>query len=128
MPKWLGDLEKRLDSYASEGSNINFRLFLSAEPNDNIPISILDRSIKLTNEPPQGMKANLKRAFAHFNKDEFNERDPRVKSIIFGLCFFHATVLERRKFGPKGWNIRYPFNIGDLRDSALVLINYLEGP
>ena len=68
MPKWLLLLEKTLDQYAAEGSNINFRLFLSAEPDKGIPIGILDRSIKLTNEPPQGMKANLKRAFAQFNK------------------------------------------------------------
>lgn len=126
MPKWLLLLEKKLDVFASEGSNISFRLFLSAEPSVEIPIGILDRSIKLTNEPPQGMKANVKRAFAQFNKDEFNERDPRVRSIIFGLCFFHATVVERRKFGAKGWNMRYPFNMGDLRDSSLVLLNYFE--
>jgi dynein heavy chain len=126
MPKWLNLLEKKLDMFASEGSNMNFRLFLSAEPSKEIPISILDRSIKLTNEPPQGMKANLKRAFAHFNREEFNEKDPRVKAIMFGLCFFHATVLERRKFGPKGWNMHYPFSMGDLRDSSLVLMNYLE--
>lgn len=126
MPKWLLLLEKRLDFYASEGSNIDFRLFLSAEPSGDIPIGILDRSIKLTNEPPQGMKANLKRAFAQFPKEDFNEKDPRVRSILFGLCYFHATVVERRKFGPKGWNLRYPFSVGDLRDSSLVLFNYLE--
>ena len=126
MPKWLLVLEKKLDSFASEGSNIDFRLFLSAEPSVEIPIGILDRSIKLTNEPPQGMKANLKRAFAQFPREDFNEKDPRVKSILFGLCYFHATVVERRKFGPKGWNMRYPFSVGDLRDSSLVLYNYLE--
>ena len=126
MPKWLLQLEKKLDSFASEGSNIDFRLFLSAEPSREIPIGILDRSIKLTNEPPQGMKANLKRAFVQFPKDEFNEKDPRVRSILFGLCYFHATVVERRKFGPKGWNMKYPFSMGDLRDSSLVLFNYLE--
>ena len=72
------------------------------------------------------MKANLKRAFVQFPKDEFNEKDPRVRSILFGLCYFHATVVERRKFGPKGWNMKYPFSMGDLRDSSLVLFNYLE--
>ena len=35
-------------------------------------------------------------------------------------------MLERKKFGPKGWNMMYPFSIGDLRDSALVLGNYME--
>jgi len=35
-------------------------------------------------------------------------------------------MLERRKFGPKGWNMKYAFNAGDLRDSAIVLNNYME--
>jgi dynein heavy chain len=49
-----------------------------------------------------------------------------VKSILFGLCFFHSTVIERRRFGPKGWNMMYPFSMGDLRDSYLVLNRYME--
>lgn len=125
MPNWLVTLEKKLDAFAQEGSHLNFRLFLSAEPSDRIPIGLLNRSIKLTNEPPQGMKANLKRAIAFFNPVEFDDKDNRVKSILFGLSFFHAIVIERRKFGSLGWNRYYPFSMGDLRDSAIVLSNYL---
>jgi len=36
-------------------------------------------------------------------------------------------MLERKKFGPMGYNMKYPFSAGDLRDSAQVLYNYLEG-
>lgn len=64
MPKWLSELEKILDQQASEagGGNPKFKLFLTAEPSKDVPIGILDRSIKLTNEPPAGLKANMKRA------------------------------------------------------------------
>lgn len=48
------------------------------------------------------------------------------KSILFALCYFHAVVAERRKFGPQGWNRSYPFNTGDLTISVNVLYNYLE--
>merc|ERR1719482_2130109 len=33
MPKWCGELEKKLDGFAVEGSPLNFRIFLSADPN-----------------------------------------------------------------------------------------------
>lgn len=114
----------------AEGSgNANFRLLLSAEPNPHqkiIPPGILDRSIKLTNEPPAGLKANMKRAWTYFSKDEIEEKDPKTKSILFALCFFHSTLIERRRFGPKGWNMLYPFSTGDLRDSYLVMNRYME--
>ncbi|KAF4691102.1 hypothetical protein FOZ60_016205 [Perkinsus olseni] len=126
MPRWCTELEKKLDNFAIEGSHPNFRCFLSADPSNGIPIGILERSIKLTNEPPQGLLANLRRAFAFFNKEDFEERDSKVKSILFGLCHFHGVMLERKKFGPLGYNMMYPFSIGDLRDSASVLYNYLE--
>jgi len=72
------------------------------------------------------MKPNLKRAFTFFDKADIEDKEVKVKTILFGLCFFHSVMLERRKFGPKGWNMRYPFSMGDLRDSAIVLNNYME--
>lgn len=53
-------------------------------------------------------------------------RENEFKGIWFSLCYFHAVVAERRKFGPQGWNRSYPFNTGDLIISINVLYNYLE--
>jgi dynein heavy chain len=94
-----------------------FKLILSADPSNGVPIGILDHSIKLTNEPPTGLKANMKRAWSYFSKEEIEDKDTKIKSILFALCYFHSIVIERRRFGPKGWNMMYPFNMGDLRDS-----------
>ena len=57
---------------------------------------------------------------------EMCARENEFKSILFSLVYFHAVVVERRKFGPQGWNRSYPFNTGDLTISVNVLYNYLE--
>merc|ERR1719242_1265062 len=115
MPDFLLELEKRLAVFALEASDPSFRLFLTSDPANSIPIGLLERSIKLTNEPPAGLKANLLRAFTFFIREEFEEKDTKVKTILFSLCYFHSMMLERRKFGSKGFNMLYPFSIGDLR-------------
>ncbi|XP_054832302.1 dynein axonemal heavy chain 9-like [Eublepharis macularius] len=132
VAKWLSSLEKKLEQH-SEGSHPEFRVFISAEPaaspeGHNIPQGILENSIKITNEPPTGMHANLHKALDNFNQDtlEMCTRESEFKSILFALCYFHAVVAERRKFGPQGWNRLYPFNTGDLTISVNVLYNYLE--
>lgn len=73
-----------------------------------------------------GLKANIKRAFASLNKEQFEDADSKTKSILFGLCHFHAIMLERKQYGPMGYNMMYPFSIGDLRDSTVILTNYNE--
>lgn len=57
---------------------------------------------------------------------EMCTKEIEFKCILFALCYFHAVVAERRKFGAQGWNRSYPFNNGDLTISINVLYNYLE--
>jgi len=131
--KWTaGWLEKKIDKLAN-GAHPDFRLFLSAEPsadrvNGTIPISLLQSCIKMTNEPPEGLSENLRVAYAPFENEFFENcsKGGELRSITFSLCFFHAVIVQRRKFGPQGWNGKYPFNEGDLRSSAQVAANYLE--
>lgn len=128
MQKWLPTLERRLE-ILSEGSHKDFRVFLTAEPSEHqIPQSILQASIKITNEPPQNLKANLLRAWSNFNQEtlDSSSKPNEFRSILFSLCFFHSLVLGRRKFGFQGWSRYYSFNMGDLTISADVLYNYLE--
>jgi len=90
MADWLKDLSKLLEDLSSgaSGSFINnkFRLFLTTDPTDIIPIGVLERSILIIIEPPSGIKANLKKAWALFDTEKFNDKDPKEKNILFGLC------------------------------------------
>jgi len=106
----------------------DFRVFLSADPSPVIPVGILQRSIKLTSEPPAGIQANMLRAMANFNAEPWDKsaKPQEYRCIMFSMCFFHAVVVERKKFGPQGWNRVYPFNMGDLTTCLEVTANYIE--
>jgi len=101
----------------------NYRLWLTSIPDPLFPVSILQSGIKITNEPPKGIKANLKGTFQNIKETDFegSTKPFEFKKLLFGLAFFHAIIIERRKFGALGWNIRYEWMNSDLETSKLHL-------
>jgi len=106
----------------------NFRLFITSMPCEFFPVFVLQNGVKLTTEPPKGLKANMKRTYNEFDADFLDscKKAKEWRKLVFGLAFFHATIQERRKFGPLGWNIRYEFNDSDLETSTTMLKMFLE--
>ncbi|CAF4778776.1 unnamed protein product, partial [Rotaria magnacalcarata] len=76
------------------------------------PIGLLQLSIKYTAEPPQGIRAGLRRTFNGLTKEQQLESNPHDKwrPLLYTVAFLHTIVQERRKFGPLGWNIPYEYN------------------
>jgi len=128
---WMNRLEtivKEL-SESPDGINPDFRLYLSSMPSTIFPISVLQEGVKVTNEPPKGLKANLARSFADIDPDVYEgcvQNASKYKKLLFGICFFNAVIQERKKFGPLGWNILYDWSTADLEVSITMLKNMMN--
>ena len=115
--RYMPHLERHVNHFAEcrPGSvDPGFRLFVTAFSAEFFPITVLQTGVKLTNEPPKGLRANLIRTHdGVVGAEEWESLDGteewRVhawRKMFFSLCCFHGMVQERRKYGPLGWNIR----------------------
>lgn len=125
---WMPELERICEEFDPEKVHPEFRLWLTSLPTKSFPTAVLQNGVKMTKEPPKGLRANLKGTYLKLNDEKLNvsTKADIYKKLLFGLSFYHAVVCERKKFGPLGWNIPYAFNETDL-DIRLELSNWSPG-
>ena len=124
LVRWLRELEKELEKVSKP--HPDFRLWLTTEPTDAFPIGILQRSLKVVTEPPNGLKLNLRNTYFKISAMALAEcTHSAFPALVFVLAFFHAVVQERRKYGKVGWNVSYDFNESDFQVCMDILKTYL---
>ncbi|XP_053154302.1 dynein axonemal heavy chain 1 isoform X2 [Hemicordylus capensis] len=127
-PSWMPSLERLIEGINPDKVHRDFRLWLTSLPSNKFPVSILQNGSKMTIEPPRGVKANLLKSYVSLNNDFLNScsKISEFKALLLSLCLFHGNALERRKFGPLGFNIPYEFTDGDLRICISQLKMFLD--
>jgi len=112
---FMGKLEEIVENFDTNWPDKDFRLWLTSMSNDKFPVSILQNSLKITIEPPKGLKNNLMRTYNKLENKDLEDcmKKNEYKALIFGLSFFHAILQDRRKYGPIGWNVKYDFTNED---------------
>ena len=130
---WMPEMQKICEDL-NDTLHKDFRLWLTSMPTSDFPISVLQNGVKMTMEPPSGLRQNLLRTYMNWDDKTLDDcKKPEVfKKLLFGLALFHAIIQDRRKFGPIGWNIAYEFTNEDLmvckRQLKMLLDEYNEVP
>ena len=122
MPR-LEALVEELAAAATSGDpqllHCNFRLWLTSMPAPYFPVPVLQTGVKVTLEPPKGVRANMLRSYGTLSEASLAACDAEgcgveYRRLVFVTSFLHAVMQERRKFGALGWNIPYEFSDADL--------------
>jgi len=125
---WMPELESICEGLHPELAHRDFRLWLTSAPTDYFPASVLQNGIKMTNTPPPGIRANLLQTYTAFEEHALERLSLGQvhRKLVFGLCFFHAVIMERRRYGSIGFNVSYRFTPEDLavcRRQLRVMLN-----
>ena len=80
---WMLAMETTIKNLSSPEAEVHedFRLFLSSMPTKSFPVTVLQNSVKVTNEPPKGLRANAKRAFGELSTDTFENHSKMMLSL-----------------------------------------------
>lgn len=85
---WLARMEKMIEDIGSAPVHEDFRLWLMSMPSTVFPVATLQSSIKLTNEPPKGVRANLIGTLSSMKEEYFescSKPGPWKKLVRFNV-------------------------------------------
>lgn len=83
-----------------------FRLWISSKVVPEVlPVRLLQNSVKVVISSPKVMKDSLCRSMSWMEPDILKQSNrPEWPAMLHNLCYLHATIQLRARFGQGGWN------------------------
>lgn len=121
-----------LEFLKRDARNPSFQLFLSSKPTRSLTINVLQQTYKVVLEPQKGVKANLQKLITNLlpQYKSTEERDVLAefglyRKLVFGLCWLHSLLNERKRFRSLGWSVPYEFSDTDFVYSERILQEFV---
>ncbi|GJQ81468.1 btv [Trypoxylus dichotomus] len=111
VTSWLPILLQELQNLKP---NQEFRMWLITESQNSFNLVLVQNSLKIAYEAPQGVRNNLLRTYANWGSDYVQNLKPTNARIFFILACINALLQERRTYIPQGWSKWYDFSDVDL--------------
>jgi dynein heavy chain len=128
LASWLPVLVEQLASQLPMAHR-SFRLFLTASAGQvtAVPSDLLTICFKQASEPPTSFKSSLLTTYKELREvpqakeldggageaasavPHAKQRGASFHALVLALCVLHTVLMQRRRFGPIGWNIHVPF-------------------
>ncbi|KAK0158915.1 hypothetical protein PV328_009853 [Microctonus aethiopoides] len=119
---WLPRLESILRSdNCTNAKNPSSRIWLTTEECYGFYPGLAGICLKLTYEPPEGVKRNMTRSLRQLQGHQTRTNNSEG---IFVLAWLHAVLQERRRFIPQGWICSYEWSDADLEAAYELVINH----
>lgn len=121
-------LESKLDEMNFENTHENFRLWLNIEHTESIPLEVLQKCMKIIDDTSVNLKPNFRRLYEKepINDSNFFQSCPGKQTIfaklLYGLTFFHCTLIRRALFPEFTWKSSYIFDHSDFNISIKQLV------
>lgn len=127
----LNTLATFLEQVTGDSLHPDFRLWITTQPIEGVPKSLLTRSVKMIDAHKDGLRGLVNRGLnSEFPcKTRLIETSPQkalFQSFIPALCLLHGVLRQRHKFNPRGWTFNYEFSESDLQLSFNVLFDILN--
>ena len=126
--EYCTELAEQLRTYRTDPKSLHCdaRIWLSSAPNEYFPVSLLQQCFRVSDEPPRGIRAALLRSYSSVSQDQLDSIPVKEwRQLLYAVCFLHAVVTERGRFGSLGWSHKYEFAVNDLSTCLHFLYNHM---